>query len=542
MKINYKINLLLLVFLLAQTGCQKEWLDEQPLANLSESSMWKTANDAKLALIGCYQGSSVGDNAYTNFLLQMSSSTDDSGYKHGSISSVYSGYFLYAAETGVIRARWLKAYTSIYRCNYFLQNIDKVTMDEAVKKEYIAEVRFLRAYEYFWLAQWYGGVPLVTKVLSIQEANSVSRNTRSEIEQYVLTELTAAASDIPETRPASDKGRILKGAALAVKGRQQMILKQWPDAAATFKSIMDLNVHAIDPRFDKLFKEEGEGSTEIMLQVNCIAGLYGNAQHQRNYHGDFYGGYQECNIYQDLIDAFLMKDGLPIETSPLYDPDHPFDNRDPRLYVTAFLPSYTTFRGKLYLSNPDPASPGYTTSGTGLIGHTGYTWKKYVSENYVGDWGSSGDDIIWIRYAEVLLSYLESVLEAGQTITQAILDESINKVRGRAEINMPPVTETDPAKLREIVRRERRVEFATERLIRWMDIHRWGIASQVINKKFYGMKLTNDPANYTKFVVNEQGYKFVLDRTGSYLPHNDLWPLPQSELDINKNLQQNPGY
>ncbi len=187
MKINYKINLLLLVFLLAQTGCQKEWLDEQPLANLSESSMWKTANDAKLALIGCYQGSSVGENAYTNFLLQMSSSTDDSGYKHGSISSVYSGYFLYAAETGVIRARWLKAYTSIYRCNYFLQNIDKVTMDEAVKKEYIAEVRFLRAYEYFWLAQWYGGVPLVTKVLSIQEANSVSRNTRSEIEQYVLT-------------------------------------------------------------------------------------------------------------------------------------------------------------------------------------------------------------------------------------------------------------------------------------------------------------------------------------------------------------------
>jgi hypothetical protein len=237
-----------------------------------------------------------------------------------------------------------------------------------------------------------------------------------------------------------------------------------------------------------------------------------------------------------------MKDGLPIETSPLYDEANPFNNRDPRLYVTVFLPSYTTFRGKLYLSNPDPASPGYTTSGTGLIGHTGYTWKKYVTENYVGDWGSSGDDIIWIRYAEVLLSYLESVLEAGQTITQTILDESINKVRGRAEINMPPVTETDPAILRDIVRRERRVEFATERLIRWMDIHRWGIASQVINKKFYGMKLTNDPAHYTKFVVNEKGYKFVIDRTGSYLPHNDLWPLPQSELDINKNLEQNPGY
>ena len=537
MRIYIRISLVLIVLLLAQTSCQKEWLDKQPLANLSEASMWKTAGDAKLALIGCYQASSVGENAYTNFLLQMSSATDDSGYKHGSISSIYSGYFLYSGETEVTRGRWLKAYTSIYRANYFLANIDKVIMDEALKKEYIAEVKFIRAYEYFWLAQWFGGVPLITKVLTIQESNTATRNTRSEIEEFVLAELTAAATNLPATRLAGDKGRILKVAALTVKGRQQMIMKQWADAVVTFKSVMDLNAHAIDPRFDKLFKEEGEASSEVILQVNCIAGLYGNAQHQRNFHGDFYGGYQETNIFQDLIDQFLMKDGLPIETSPLYDPAHPFDNRDPRLYATVFLPEYTTFRGKLYLGHPDR-----TTSGTGLIGHTGYTWKKYVTENYIGDQGSSGDDIIWIRYAEVLLSYLESVLEAGQPITQTILDASINKVRTRAEINMPAVTETDPAKLREIVRRERRVEFATERLIRWMDIHRWGIASQVINKKFYGMKLTDNPSTYTKFIVDARGNKFVIDRTGSYLPHHDLWPIPQSELDINKNLTQNPGY
>jgi len=208
MRIINKISLLLIVLLFAQTGCQKEWLDEQPLANLSEASMWKTASDAKLALVGIYQISSVGENAYTNFLLQMSSSTDDSGYKHGTTSSIYSGYFLYSGETQTIKARWQKAYTTIYRANYFLQNIDKVTMDDATKKEYIAEARFLRAYEYFWLAQWYGGVPLVTKVLTIQEANSVTRNTRAEIEKFVLDELTAAAADLPMTRPASDKGRI----------------------------------------------------------------------------------------------------------------------------------------------------------------------------------------------------------------------------------------------------------------------------------------------------------------------------------------------
>ena len=70
---------------------------------------------------------------------------------------------------------------------------------------------------------------------------------------------------------------------------------------------------------------------------------------------------------------------------------------------------------------------------------------------------------------------------------------------------MPPVTETDQAKLRDIVRRERRVELCWEPFIRWMDIHRWGIASQVINKKFYGMKLTNDPAHYTAYPVDATG-------------------------------------
>ena len=59
------------------------------------------------------------------------------------------------------------------------------------------------------------------------------------------------------------------------------------------------------------------------------------------------------NAFQDLIDAFLMNDGLPIETSPLYDPANPFANRDPRLYANMFLPEYTVFRGKLYLAHPD---------------------------------------------------------------------------------------------------------------------------------------------------------------------------------------------
>lgn len=204
-----------------------------------------------------------------------------------------------------------------------------------------------------------------------------------------------------------------------------------------------------------------------------------------------------------------------------------------------FLPEYTMFRGRLYLADPALTDIGIKT----LSGATGYGCKKFVTENYTGDVRSSGDDVILIRYAEVLLGYLESKLETGEMITQNLLDQTINLVRGRADVQMSPVTEKNPDKLREIIRRERRVEFCWEMYIRWFDVHKWGIAAQVCNQKFYGMKLTDDPANYTAYPVNSQGHLFSLDRTGFYVsPTNDLWPIPQSELDVNPNLEQNPGY
>lgn len=535
------VTVFALVLSIGLTGCQKDWLDEQPLAQLSENSFWNSESDAMLALTGVYNGSNVGNNTYNNELLIMASATDDSGYKNGAVGVIYSGY-LVPGDAQVVQAIWQRAYRTIFKANYFLENIDRVDMDATKKAEFVAEVRFLRAYEYFYLSVLYGGVPLITNVLTIEEANSQSRNSLEEVVDFAIAELTAAAPDLPKTRTENEKGRILKAAPLAVKGRLLMIHKRWAEAAATYKEIIDLDAHIIDPRYKAIFEEAGENSKEIILSTNCIAGLYANAQNQRNYHPDFYGGYQEDNAFQGLIDAFLMNDGLPIEESPKYDPENPYDNRDPRLYASIFLPEYTVFRGTKYLAHPDLTNSGIAS----LIGATGYGWKKYVTEDYAGDQASSGDDIILIRYAEVLLSYLESKIENGDAITQALLDETINKVRGREEVHMPPVTETDPDKLREIVRRERRVEFCLERLIRYMDIRRWGIFMEVMNRQFYGMKLTDDPDNYTDYSVEKTGkyrghYK-VINKTGTIKPEMALLPIPQYEININPSLEQNPGY
>lgn len=524
-----------LILLLGQTGCEN-FLDEQPLTDLSEAAFWKNEKHALLALTGCYQMSNVGNNSYNNEYLVMASMTDDAGYKHGSVGSIYSGY-VREGDSQVVGAIWNRAYTTIFKCNYFLENIDIVEMDAVKKAEVIAEVRFLRAYEYFYISTIYGAVPLITKVLTIQEANTQSRTPQKDVQDFAIQELTAAAPDLPAERPSDERGRILRAAAYGIKGRLLMTQKKWPDAAATFKAAMDLNVHIIDPRFKEIFEEKGEESKENILSTNCVAGLYENTHNQRNYHPDFYGGYSESFLLQSLIDDFPMKDGLPIDESPMYDAEKPFDNRDPRLYASVFLPYYTVFRGVLY----DPAKELES-----LVGSTGYGQKKMVTEDYEGDIGSSGDDINLLRYAEILLGYLECKLEAGDNITQSLLDETINKVRGREAVNIGFVTEKDPVKLRKIVHTERRIEFSQERFIRWWDIRRWGEYVERVNKKTYGMKVTNDPENFKKFKVETvgkyRGHKLVLDKTGSVSSTYELFPIPIFEININPSLGQNPGY
>ena len=539
MKIFNRIRIVsacILISIVSLSGCQKDLLDQQPLTDLSEGSFWSSEGDAMLALTGIYNGSSVGSgNNSGNELLILSSMTDDSDYKNSKVGLIYSGYVI-SSDTQVAGSIWQRGYRTIFKVNYFLANVDKVKMDAVKKAQVIAEAKFLRAFEYWQLAVYYGGVPLVKKVLTVDESNNQVRATLAEVTDFAKTELLAAVKDLPTTRPASEKGRILKAAALAVKGRLELMDKKWGDAVKTYKDIIDLNEHIIDPRYKAIFEEKGENSKEVILSTNFIAGLFGNTKHQRNYTPDVYGGYQETNVYEELISSYLMKDGLPIETSPLYDAANPFANRDPRLYATVFLPEYTVFNGKKFTK---------ANSAIGsLVGATGYGWKKYVTEGYSGDMGSSGDDVIHIRYPEVLLSYLEAKIENNEAITQALLDATINKVRGRAEVGMPNVTETDRTKLREIVRLERRIEFALEKDIRYMDIRRWGIWFNVIEQQFHGMKLTNDPATYTAAKVEltgkYRGHLLTINKKGSHKLGWALLPIPLTEIQLNPKLIQNP--
>lgn len=537
--IRHAIFLLCSLPILFFSSCDKEIFDKQPLDAASDATFWKTENDAQLALVGCYNNYAGwrGEDFWTpRALLYLDLMAGNGSEKelipdHVTDGSLTPSYWV----TG---AYWSNTYQKITTCNNFLGHIGNITMNENTKTIITAEVRTLRAYQYFNLALYFGDVPLVQKVLTLDEANSVSRNPRNEVLDFVETELKESAAVLPKSRPDAENGRITAGAALGILGRVQMLRNKWNDAAATYKSIIDLGVYSIDPKFRELFLGDHEFSKEIIMSSQYLKDTYGHVL-LIYLTPEKWGGWHQFSPFNELVKEYECTDGKTINESPLYDKNNPYENRDPRLYATIFIPEKTVFRGNVYTTNP--ASGNNDKFGKYPV-WSGYSILKFMEEDESVDVWSSGSNWIMIRYAEVLLGYLESKLESGVSVDQALLDQTINMVRGRATVNMPKVTTTDPAELRKIIRRERRVEFAFEGL-RYYDILRWGIAAEELNYQFTGQKLTNDPANYTAYPVDSEGYYIMSQQNRKFIKgKNELWPIPQSERDINKNLTQNPGY
>ncbi|TKG93381.1 RagB/SusD family nutrient uptake outer membrane protein [Puteibacter caeruleilacunae] len=537
---QYTFKIALLLGILITFNACDDVLEKNPLDKLSDQSFWNSENDAKLALAGVYaiDHNMWGEGDWWSYrgLLWLEFASDNAYDRRGNKSNqskLANG--LNVSTNGAVKNYWTASYKKIGRCNNFLENIVHTEMDENLKAQMIAEVRFIRACQYFYMCQYWGGVPLVTKVQTIEEANNVTRASKADIVSFVRTELSEAVSGLPSSRPTEEKGRVTKAAALAFLGRLQMAEQQWGDAANTFKQIIDLGEYQIDDRYEELFLTSGETSKEIIWASQVLQDDLGHAimQHFLPY---IAGGWHIHCPLNEIVDAYDCVDGLPISQSPLYDASKPFENRDPRLAMSVLLPNTSTFNGVLYVTHPDSTKamdrvPNKTKTGYGL--------RKYNDENYDGDTYKSGNDVPIIRYAEVLLSYLEAMIESGASIDQALLDATINKIRGRAAVNLPAITETNPDALRTLLRNERRVELAFEG-IRYWDLLRWNIAHEVMTGKFYGAKIADGPSS-TSYVVNDNGNYFVTER--AFRKDVDyLWPIPQAERDINDKLEQNPGY
>ncbi|MCD8193702.1 MAG: RagB/SusD family nutrient uptake outer membrane protein [Tannerellaceae bacterium] len=523
---NYIYNFLIISLFAGFTACE---LNYDPLDGIAGTTNWQSEDDVVRGVNEAYRFLSNVDEIQAF----ISCATDDNYSRSNWPCDVqYIGNGSATASTTMFSNVWAHYYKMVTACNDLLDNIDRVTtLSEANRNRYTAEVRVIRAYAYQQLTGLYGDVPLITSIPEVEDF-LVPRTPLREVVDFIANELKDITTNghLPQTWPGADEGRVTEGTALALLARTMLYNGRWEEAAAAAEKLINSGVYEIDANYLSVFDGTNKQSREIILKASHLKNVYPHAW--GTWLGSpSLGGWSQVSPLKGLVDAYLCTDGKTIDDSPLYDPENPYENRDPRLKMSIAVPG-TEVNGQIIdVSNMNSMD----RLGAGNASRTGYYYKKYFPADVEGNWDvCSYNDIILIRYAEVLLVYAEAKIESG-SIDQSVLD-AINQVRGRPGVQMPLVTTTNPDELREIVRRERRVEFPVEDH-RLFDIRRWKIAGEVMNQTVYGIFNSFDPSrsDYGSYVVVESR-RFNPDR-------DYLWAIPLNEIGLNPNLlPNNPGW
>jgi hypothetical protein len=550
--------------LLSMSACKRDYLERYPLSGPSSVSFYSNQEELMMGLYGCYQQLNYQQMNYglgnlrVPWHIFIDATTDICWDRtNGALQDLGKGTI--DVNNGVVKVKWTETYKGIARCNFLLDNIDRIKdkIPANVYAQTKAEARFIRALNYHYLNTLFGGVPLVTKSLSTEEAQ-LAKSTKEEIADFVITEMEEVAKDLPLNQAVMNDGRATKGAALAIEARTALYNEKWDVAAKASKAVMDLAKYSLHSNFGELFKYAGESSKEIILSLQYMKNVNTHST-PRYFLPRLPGGVCDKVPYQSFVDSYLCTDGLTIDKSPLFDPKKPFLNRDPRLGFTVGLPGSTLFGYqfethkdslKIWNYNVNPAVRIDNTEATHAFAtFTGYVWRKYCDEADRTDVQNSELSIILVRYAEVLLTYAEAKIEADQI--DATVYAAINQVRRRPSVLMPAIIEgKTKEELRSIVRKERKYEFAMEGL-RLADIRRWKIAETVLTGPVYGRVpkglLANAPvidANGTPDYSNvtNRAQMRVIENKAFNKKRDYLWPFPGIEILTNKKLVQNPEY
>ncbi len=507
-----KILNLLFIFALF-TGCES--LDEVPFSSLSVENLYQNEADVDAALFGVYSSLNESNNDLWYFLATSGPSENvvvrlKGDGNQGRLSSLS---FTPQDAHGVW---WSNFYRGINRANSVIGNVAKAGLEPNLEEEKIAEARFQRAFFYFNLVKWFGGVPLHLVETSDFSDESVKkpRATIEEVYAVIIEDLQYAETRLPDNWNTANKGRATSGAAkgflakvyLNMAGKPLEQQDKYALAAAKFKEVVDSGDYALQSNFGDVFELDNEFNTEIIFArpdiretgagtvLTFFAGVPNspfsnrNGQYQFGFTKRFYNSFAEGDSRRDvtLLYTYIDANGREITFNSRNNPGQPGNPASPQ--------------------NPALPFGGYNDpKGIGF-------GKLKDSENEVSAFAHA-NDIIYMRYADVLLMLAES-LNGDNRAAEAL--PYLNQVRNRA--GLENVTTTDKAALLANIKQERKWELAGE-YQEYPDLQRWG-----------------DIEESLQFNEDVPVFQTV------YSQKIELLPLPQSQMDVNENLIQNPGY
>lgn len=504
MKIQYKI-LFVLALMFSITACQKDFLEVDPIGKLSVDGYYDTDEDATAAIMASYdilQWMNARD--WNSAYLVKTFPSDESNVGGGNAGDQppYQelGVYTYGATNATITAVWQSNYFGIYRANMVINNVEPVN---DLRKQIIAEAKFLRAYYYFEIASMFGQGPIILTELAPSEY-SQSFSDKTAIYNQVITDLNEAIIDLPNKSEyaAQDVFRASKGAAQTLLGKTYLYMENWSESAAAFEQVITSNEYQLQDDYSTLFLQESEFGAESIFEASWVTtvgydwGTFqwgGNRAMENNITWQLTG--PRGDYFQPGESGLIGGWGFNYPKQALYDV---FATEGDEIRKPASILSLEDLRA---LGGDWTNEESWGWDGCIRVKYGTRIDETSDAEGVVPEL-NYGTNLRLMRYADVLLMAAEANHKAGN---DGKAGDYLNQVRSRAGLD------GYTGDIMEAIKKERQMELCFEG-VRFLDLIRWGDAPSVLG-----------PLGFV------QG-------------KHEVYPIPADEMRNNSNAVQNPNY
>ena len=459
----------------------------------STDTFWRTAADAVAGVNAVYDGLQ-SNGTYGRWLVFATDLRSDIGMIQSPWTDLsnFTKFTFTSYDFEVNREIWQHHYQAIFRANQVIARVPGIAMDATLRDRIVGEAKFIRALLYYNLVTLYGNVPLITTPPTPTDRPATVAP--AELWAQIEKDLTEARPALPQSYTDADVGRATWGAATALLGKAHLQQGEWSAAAAALEEVIGSGLYDLMPNYADNFTDRFENNQESVFEVQF---------------GDR---------------SFLSAGTRGLNISRMVGPCGPSycDGRPTRWYVEQFLQD-STLGGQadprldltIYYNKPGGMDVYGTPFAVRYAGDTAQLFFKKYGEYYLGladqDWDAAINFRV-IRYADVLLMQAEALNELGRTPEAYPL---IDRVRSR--VNLPPLAAgLSQDEMRQRILRERMFELGLEGQ-RWADLQRHGLITPALQAH---------DAEFQFFVAGK----------------SELLPIPQTEIDLNPNARQNPGW
>ncbi|GAA4780645.1 RagB/SusD family nutrient uptake outer membrane protein [Olivibacter ginsenosidimutans] len=498
-------------------SCKESFIDLSPEDTQSGNTFYQTEDQFRQALAAAYQPLR---DLMTNDYFTAEMRTDNTHYQYNDVDRGTANQyrenianFTDPTNDSYTNAVYFHCYKGISRANIVIERLPLANIDEAARKDIDGQAKFLRAFNYFRLVRYFGDVPLYLKETKVAEDAFLPRSPAAEVYNQIIADASAAIEELAVPAGFPQSGAATKGSATLLLAEVYVTQKRYSEAETLLKTLPEMGYQLL-ANYADVFSTANKNSRESIFEVQYREGAQGGQQ------SNFIYQFLPRSTNTEMITGVATNNtGTGGWNTPTDDMIAAYESGDKRLDASIGIAEGTYNASNVFTISANKSVVDYTPA-EGKIG-VPYI-KKYLNPHTTAN--NTDDNWPVYRYADALLLLAETLNAQGKA--QEALTY-LNQVRDRAfGAGKAAIQETDPERLKTIILHERRVELAFENH-RWFDLLRSGKTIEILSA--FGE-------------VMKQKYSYLPPTSFQVTAFRLLYPIPQSERELNPELTQNPGY